>query len=284
MNEEAEKMSKLLRKVQNKIEHSFLTIPAYYALETWYGLRYLLSGHSKLPIEDQQLVEKNVTFIFKSFNRQRKAKHLYHSICSFFPNARIIIADDSAVPLEIPGAEIIHMPFNSGLCKGLIAALEKVETPYMMRLDDDVLLVPQSHIPDLVRFLQKHEEVDLVALPCRKSFQKGVERFLQYDMGKPMIIPKRTEIDGCLVACKTPNWFVGRTEKIRQVGYDPNIRMIDHHEFFFRAAGHIVSVINPNARLLHDHNPFDRDYMKYRGDIRGDSIYIWKKHAGENYR
>lgn len=277
-------MSKLLRRIKNKIENSFLTVPAYYVLEGWYGLRYLIYGNSTLPIEDRRLVEENVTFIYKSFNRQRKAKHLYHSIRSFFPNARIIIADDSAVPLEIPGAEIIHMPFNIGLSKGLIAALEKVETPYVMRLDDDVLLIPQSHIPDQVRFLQKHQEVDLVALPCRKSFQRGVELFLQYDMGKPMIIPNGTEIDGCIVACKTPNWFVARTEKIKKVGYDPNIRMIDHHEFFFRAAGQIVSVVNPTARLLHDHNPFDRDYMKYRGDIRRDSIYIRKKHTGENYQ
>ena len=277
-------MNIVTRRIQKKIEHSFLTVPAYYALEGWYGVRYLLYRPRALSPEDRHLVEENVTFIYKSFNRQRKAKHLYQSIRAFFPNARIVIADDSAVPLEIPGAEIIHMPFNSGLSKGLIAALERVETPYVMRLDDDVLLIPKSQIPEQVRYLQKHQEVDLVSIPCRRSYQRGVELFLQNDMGKPMIIPNRTEIDGCIVACKTPNWFVARTEKIRQVGYDPNIRMIDHHEFFFRAAGRIVSVINPKARLLHDHNPFDRDYMKYRGDIRGDSIYIWKKHAGNNYQ
>lgn len=277
-------MSTVRRRIQKIIENSFLTVPAYYALEGCYGVRSLLYRHTTLPPEDQQLVEENVTFIYKSFNRQRKAKHLYRSIRAIFPNARIIIADDSAVPLEIPGAEIIYMPFNSGLSKGLIAALERVETPFMMRLDDDMLLIPQSRIPEQVRFLQKHEDVDLVAIPCEKSFRKGVDPYLQFDMGKSMIIPNRTEIDGCIVACKTPNWFVARTDKIRQVGYDPNIRMIDHHEFFFRAAGRIVSVINPKVRLLHDHNPFDRDYMKYRRDIRGDSIYIWKKHAGENYR
>lgn len=277
-------MNKYIRKIQNRIENSFLTVPAYYALEAWYEVRYLLYRHTTLPTEDQRIVEENVTFIYKSFNRQRKAKHLYHSIRSFFPNARIVIADDSAVPLEIPGAEIIHMPFNSGLSKGLIAALERVETPYMMRLDDDMLLIRQANIPSLVRYLQKHQEVDLVAIPCSPSFWKGVHPYLKTDMGKQMIIPTGTEIDGCIVAGKTPNWFVARTEKIRQVGYDPHIRMIDHHEFFFRAAGQIVSVINPNARLLHDHNPFDRDYMKYRGDTCGDAVYIWQKHVGENYR
>ena len=84
-------MSSYKRKIQNRIEKSFLTIPAYFALEGWYGLRYMFYRYIPLPAEDQHLVEKNVTFIYKSFNRQRKAKLLYHSIRSFFPRVRIIL-------------------------------------------------------------------------------------------------------------------------------------------------------------------------------------------------
>ena len=277
-------MSNVRRRIQNIIESSFLIVPAYYALETWYGVRYLLYRHRMPSPEDQHLVEENVTFIYKSFNRQRKAKHLYRSIRTFFPNARIVIADDSAVPLEIPGAEIIHMPFNSGLSKGLIAALEKVETPYMVRLDDDMLMVPQTHFEQLLRFLQQHEEVDLAAVTCEKPTKKSAARYLHFDMGKPMRIRVGTKIEHCIVSAKVPNCFIARTDSIRKVGYDPNIRMIDHHEFFFRAAGQIVSVIDPTSYIFHCHNPFDWKYRHYRSDINGDSIYIWKKHAGENYR
>ena len=277
-------MRQFRRKVQKKIENSFLTVPAYIALEGIYLLRYCLYGTAKLPPDDVRNVEENVTFIYKSFNRQRKAKHLYRSIRKYFPNVRIIIADDSAVPLKIPGAEIVYLPFNSGVSKGQIAALEKVETPYMVRLDDDMLIVPQTRFEKLLRFLQQHEEVDLAAVTCEKPTEKSAARYLRFDMGKPMRSPVGTKIDHCIVSAKVPNCFIARTDSIRKVGYDPNIRMIDHHEFFFRAAGQIVSVIDPTSYILHCHNPFDWRYRPYRSDTHGDAIYIRKKHAGEHYR
>ena len=277
-------MSNLRRSIQNKIENSFLTVLAYYVLDAWYLLRYWLYGTKKLSEHDIRKVEENVTFVYKSFNRQKKAKRLYYSIRRYFPNVRIIIADDSAVPLEISGAEIVYLPFNSGVSKGQIAALEKVDTPYMVRLDDDMLMVPQTHFEKLLRFLQEHKAVDLAAVTCEKPCKKSAARYLRFDMGKSMLIPVGTIIGDCIVSAKVPNCFIARTESVRKVSYDPNIRMIDHHEFFFRAAGQIVAVIDPSSFILHCHNPFDWKYRPYRSDTRGDAIYIWKKHARENYR
>ena len=119
-------MSNLRRKVQDFIETSFLTVPAYYAMEGIYLLRYKLYGYKAIPEEDVRNMEENVTICIKSFNRQQKAKRLYKSIRKYYPNIRILIADDSERPLEIPGAEIIYLPFNSGLPKGMIATLDRV--------------------------------------------------------------------------------------------------------------------------------------------------------------
>ena len=154
----------------------------------------------------------------------------------------------------------------------------------MVRLDDDMLMVPQTQFEKLLCFLQEHEEVDIAAVTHQNPSKKSAESYLRFDMGKPMLIPVGTKIDGCIVSAKVPNCFIARTDSIRKVGYDPNIRMIDHHEFFFRAAGQIVAVIDPTSYILHCHNPFDWRYRPFRSDTRGDAIYIWKKHAGENYR
>lgn len=62
--------------------------------------------------------------------------------------------------------------------------------------------------------------------------------------------------------------------KIKEIGWDDNIRMIDHHEFFLRAAGNIVSVMNPNTAVFHIHNPFDNYYNSFRSDFRDDFYYI----------
>ena len=59
-----------------------------------------------------------------------------------------MIADDSRKPLDLQGDSltIIQLPFNSGLSYGLNQALERVDTPYVMRMDDDELLTVRTRL------------------------------------------------------------------------------------------------------------------------------------------
>lgn len=62
-----------------------------------------------------------------------------------------------------------------------------------------------------------------------------------------------------------------------ELSHDDNIRMIDHNEFFYRAAGRIVSCLDTKCYVIHYHNWFDRHYQKYRSDYQKDLEYIWMK-------
>ncbi len=274
-----EKMKKLLRPLFRRVQNSWLAKPLYYLQDGLFVLRYSLMGPPRISAEDISNVEDNVTFIFKSFDRQRQARRLYRSIRRYYPRVQIVIADDSRKPLVIDGAEIIRLPFNSGLSKGLIAALERVETPYVMRMDDDLLLTPVSNIHEQLRFLQSHQEVDLAAIQMSVKPERDASDYRKIVMKRPLLIPAGTIIDGRDVVYKAPNVFLARTDKLRMVGYDPNIRMIDHHEFFYRAAGQIVCVQDPHSFVMHCHNRFDRSYNKFRNDIDGDRAYIRRKHS-----
>ena len=77
---------------------------------------------------------------------------------------------------------------------------------------------------------------------------------------------------------KTPNQFLIRTKEFKELRYDDNIRMIDHHEFFMRAAGNIVSSMDISAFVFHYHNRFDKHYDLFRSDYKRDLEYIRKKH------
>ena len=206
------------RKAIREINKTLLAAVCMFLLDEAYMLHYRLLGGARIEEEERENVEQNVTFIFKSFNRQKMAKRLYHSIKAYFPNAEIIIADDSAEPLEIPGAHIIHLPFNSGLSKGLIVALNEVKTEYVMRLDDDLLLAPMSNVHGQLRFLQTHPEVDLTAIQMSTHPEKSAAGYSRIKMNKQLIIPAGTVIDGRIVAYKTSNCFLARTEKLRLVG------------------------------------------------------------------
>ena len=249
----------------------------------WY-----LFGSKKPTIEEVEDVRENVTFIYKSFERQKLAKRLYKSIQSYYPGAKVIIADDSAKPLELTGEnlEIIQLPFNSGLSVGLNRALECVTTPFLVRLDDDEMLTPFTKVERQIKFLREHPEVDLVGilpynLPKYRSLTKEVKLYYKQSMNrapKKLIIPHLTEIDEThIVVGKPPNIFVARTDKIKEIGYDDNIRMIEHNEFFYRAAGNIVSTLDKTAFVLHFRNWFDTHYNKYRSDYQGDVAYIREK-------
>lgn len=257
--------------------------PLYYLYDWYTQIVYMLMKKTKITPEDKHNVEKQITFIYKSFCRQKQARRLYKSIKAYYPHVRVIIADDSKEPLEIlniqQGDVILHLPFNSGLSKGLIAMLDQVETPFVMRMDDDELLIRRSLIHQQLAFLQKHPEVDLVGIQanwCKP--EKAAQRMKQIRMSKELLIPAGTVIDKREVVYKPPNVFLVLTDSIKKIGYDPNIRMIDHHEFFYRAAGQIVCVQDPHSTVMHCHNRFENaEYNQYRGDIMGDSIYIREK-------
>ena len=252
-------------------------------------LGWKLSGAPMPTAEEQALMAQNVTFLFKSFQRQPMAKRLCRNIRRFYPDVQIVIADDSLEPLQIEDerVRIIHLPFNSGLSRGLNAALASVQTPFVIRMDDDELLTPYSNFHGHLRYLLEHPQVDLVGvsprnLPLVGDWKKRGRTYEKYAMAnapKPLKIPHMTRLDADhIVLGKVANIFIARTESFRAVGYDDQIRMIDHHEFFFRAAGNLVSVLECNSYVLHDHNSFDRQYQRYREDIKGDSIYIRQKH------
>lgn len=249
----------------------------------WY-----LTGNRKPTSEEVEDVRENVTFIYKSFERQKLAKKLYKSIQSYYPGVKVVIADDSEKPLELTGEnlEIIQLPFNSGLSVGLNRALERVTTPFVIRLDDDEMLTPFTKVERQIRFLREHPEVDLVGilpynLPKYRSLKKEAELYYKQSMNrapKKLIIPHLTEIDEThIVVGKPPNIFVARTDKIKEIGYDDNIRMIEHNEFFYRAAGNIVSVLDKTAFVLHFRKWFDVHYNQYRSDYQGDVAYIREK-------
>lgn len=270
-------LKQVLRGVAHRLVDTPLVFPCYYALEAYHTVRIACLRRPNMSQEDVRNVEQNVTFIFKSFNRQRKARQAYRSICSYYPEVRVIIADDSEVPLELDGAEVVRLPFNSGVSKGIIAALERVETPYVMRFEDDAVLTPRADVHGQLAYLQVHPEVDLCAIQAVTNPEKGAARYRSFSPPRPLIIPPGTWIDGREVVFKGSNWFLAQTESLRRVGYDPNIRMIDHHEFYWRAAGQIVCVQDPHAYAYHCKNPFDWRYRPYRNDYQGDLAYIHAK-------
>lgn len=258
----------------------------------YFDKKWKKQGWKKPEQNEIDFVKKNVTVIYKSFERQEMARRLYENLQSYYPGIRVVIADDSSKPLDLQGEslQVLHLPFNSGLSYGLNCALEKVKTPYVMRMDDDELLTVKTQLGAQVGFLNHHPEIDIVGFCTLTSIRcenpdKAVSRFTSFSMKgtpKPLLIPHMTQIDGNhFVMGKIPNLYVARTEKLRSIGWDENLRIMDHQDFFWRAAGNLVTVIALGTAVFHYHNPFQRYYQKYRQDVEEDKEYIVKKRREE---
>ncbi len=255
----------------------------------FFNIKWKLKGLPMPTDEEISLMRENVTFIFKSFERKKSAKRLYRSIQKYYPGVKVIIADDSKKPLLIKSdhVQIVHLPFNSGLSKGLNKALNLVDTPFTIRMDDDQILTPYTTFHKHLQFLISHPELDLISVfqytaSAPQNWKNKSRPYFKETMDeapKPLKIPHGTFLDKSYVVLgKVPNVFVARTDKFREIGYDDNIRMTDHLEFFFRAAGTLASALALDSFVLHYHNPFNKKYKKFRGDIAGDCTYIKNKH------
>jgi len=231
---------------------------------------------SPTPLTDEKL-----TAIVKTFERPETLRRLIDSIERFYPRLRIIVADDSREPYEDARVDVIRLPFDSGVSAGRQAALDAVKTPYVLLLDDDFVFYAETKIEEQLTLLEKEPRIDLlggevVNLPSFKA--NDYRNAVLHPTDAESILPAGSEIAGLTVYDKVPNFYVARTESVRKVGWDKRIKRIDHADFFTRAKGRIVSVYNPEMKILHAQTPYNDDYMRHKRDVTADRLVIRMKY------
>jgi len=227
-----------------------------------------------------------VTMTVKTFQRPDVARRLVRSARRVF-DGRIVVADDSPSPVtfEDPNVEVLPLPFNSGVSVGRNAALDAVDTEFVFVTDDDIVFTGATDIDSARRRLESHPEIDVVGF-----LLVSVPRWRANDTGPDALFTGHREplrgwgeiVGGLPVRYKIAQVYLARTEAIRKVRWDPAIRMVDHRDFFSRAAGEIVVVLDMSIRAYHAQTPFDAEYTRYRLDTSADLAYlgrVWGERA-----
>jgi glycosyltransferase involved in cell wall biosynthesis len=217
-----------------------------------------------------------LTIIIKTFERPRTVRRLIASIRYYYPKIRIVVADDSYLSTPLDEADVIRLPFDSGVGKGRIAALNAVNTEYFVNLDDDFIFYSGTDLIHAVSMLNKYPEIDLIGgglinLPLlRRSGRGGNIGYCTV----PALVPSGIRIGGLEVCDKVPQFYVARTAKVRALGWDPDIKCLDHLPFFNRARGVLLTVFSTKMSVLHARTPFDAHYAPKRYDLVGDRKVI----------
>ena len=96
----------------------------------------------------------DITFIVKTFERFYCIKRLVKSIFKYYPDANILIADDSEVSCKTyfykkygdGNITVYELEKDCGLSYGRNFLLERVKTKYFVLLDDDFVFDKRTNI------------------------------------------------------------------------------------------------------------------------------------------
>jgi hypothetical protein len=219
---------------------------------------------------------RDLTAVVKTFERPHVLGRLLRSVKRYYPGLAVVVADDSRRPRSLPGVDTVELSFNCGVSVGRNAALARVTTEFVLLLDDDYILSGRSNVDGGLEAIRRQPEIDImggkrVDLPLLRTF----------DYSRPAlhkkVPPPSGDVGGFPIYNIVPNFFIARTERLRLVGWDPAIRMLDHTDFFSRAHGVLTTVYNAGMSCYHANTPFDRRYMHFRRDVSHDHDVLRKR-------
>jgi glycosyltransferase involved in cell wall biosynthesis len=225
-------------------------------------------------------VASDVTAVIKTFERPEVLGRLIASIRKYYPELRILVADDSRFPCIRRDVDYYTMPFDSGLSAGRNLLVERVKTRYTLVLDDDFVFFKDTKIEklhdilessdiDLVGGVVLHQNRDESSKPGLLELQDGVLRY-QRDRWY-------SEELGCKICDVVPNFFMARTGALRRVKWDDALKIAEHKEFFLRAKGNVKVASCDHVKVMHQPER-TRYYNRYRN--RGQQYWnlVRKKH------
>lgn len=223
----------------------------------------------------------DVTAVIKTFERPRRCRELIGSIRRLYPGLKIIVADDSAQPVDHPGTQMIRLPFDSGVGAGRQAALDSVETEFVLNLDDDFLFCAKTDVGAARDLLRQYPEVDILGgqvidLPLGIVHDFAAAHL--HSIAREPLLPPGTRLGPLRVLDKVPNFFLARTASVKAVGWDPSLRRLDHADFFTRARGRLVTAMWDGWQILHCRDPFDDAYLRFRNDVAADRLILARRY------
>lgn len=145
-------------------------------LSIFFSLTALSKLEAKIRIEDSdferaslslgapRIHEENITLLIKTFARPGCLHRLLGAVRSRYTRMPILVADDSREPTtaSIEGVSIVNLPWRSGCAVGKNTLVQRVQTPYVIFMDDDMYPSPQL---DFIAWVERLRElnVDLVS-------------------------------------------------------------------------------------------------------------------------
>uniref|UniRef100_A0A8C4QX02 Beta-1,4 N-acetylgalactosaminyltransferase n=1 Tax=Eptatretus burgeri TaxID=7764 RepID=A0A8C4QX02_EPTBU len=159
-------------------------------------------------------ISELVTIITKTFLRYEKVQNLIASVRKFYTDIRIVVADDSEPWQNVTGWKVDHYKMPFGMVGGSVTG-----NAFQHKLK----VSPETESGFCVNRLGGYYH-ELPGFP------------------------------GCVITDVVVNFFMAKTERIRAVGFDPQLSRIAHTEFFIDGLGELQVASCNFVKIGHERN------------------------------
>lgn len=216
----------------------------------------------------------DVTFGIKTFQRPACCARLVDSIRCFYPQARILVADDGRMPKATSEAtHYFKLPFDVGLSAGRNYLVERADTEFFLLLDDDFVFTKTTKVERLRELLQArvaHLMGGAIWEPHREAFRANTRIFT---WPEPDVLHVKWGAHGVQKQDKwrwthadmIGNFFLARTIMLLDVPWDPAFKIEHEHLDFFLRLYRAGYGVGHTDNVAVDHCPErTREYRTYR--------------------
>lgn len=207
-----------------------------------------------------------VSIIIKTFERPRTLDRLLRSILSSpAGDCSILISDDSLHSInsnlfERENIQYFKLPYDSGLSYGRNYLVERVETPYCVLLDDDFFFIPATRL-DILLDIVSRRGFDLAAGKYdgpQWGPGYGILERTGNDLSIKMGAAPRAMFNGLPVYDFTNNFFLARTETLKDVPWDNRFKIYgEHTDFFLRYSAKYKVTFADEVAIGHDSSGYN---------------------------
>jgi glycerol-3-phosphate cytidylyltransferase len=209
-----------------------------------------------------------VSILIKSFRRKDSVDNLIKSIRKFYLTVPIIVVDDSGFEYNFDydnNIKTYNLPFDVGVSAGRNFGLEQIKTDYFVLCDDDFEFTEQTNLEEFFR-IARLSNLDILG-------------GLVYERNKPLMYYGNFEVDNedRSVKCVSgytqhnlyntcdliPQFFIGKTKKVKKYGWDPELKTAEHSAFFFEHRGTLSVGWTDRVSVEHTQTR-NEDYSQYR--------------------
>jgi glycerol-3-phosphate cytidylyltransferase len=237
--------------------------------------KFNLNGKAQLDLGNKSMLKRKnnkditdkITFIIKTFKRYNCLNNLLFSIKKYYPNNKIIIADDNNAFnnrfyikwKKVLDLEVIRLPYDKGVSYGRNRMVEKVKTPYTLLLDDDFIFTEETKIEKFYKVIDSNKKIGVVGGLCLVNNKEQHYEFLM-DFKDGILIENNDgdnyeDING-VKAKKTDvvlNFGLFRTELFKDVKWDDELKIAEHLDFYIKLKKTDWEVYyTPEVKIIHD--------------------------------